>query len=1253
MTGAGILYLKEQIPQIATLFTTHATATGRAIAGNHLPLYAQLEEYKGDLCAHNFNIVSKHSLEKLSAINCDCFTTVSEITARECKFLLEKTADVITPNGFDISWVPDRKELPVKKNNARKKLISVFRALLKQEISENDFLIASSGRYEFRNKGLDVFLKSLALLNKEDALKRKIIAFFLIPAAHSGPREEIISGENQNGFSKFEQAILTHKLLNSDTDQILKLSQELGLVNDSNSNVRIVFVPVYLNGNDGIFNMNYYELLMGFDQTVFASYYEPWGYTPQESIAFGIPTITTTLSGYGAWYNSNFSENEKPVYVLERGEGEEESFVASLAERIKENMLKSQEEINSTREAAFNVSKATQWKILISQYKQAFSLALDKVNKRIEHVKQIRKPEFHNSSRNDVGHLINKPQWKRMLVKSQLPAELEILKKLANNLWWSWDYEANLLFESIDKETWERYHHNPIALLEDLPFSKYKELLDNENFLTKLNKVSIRFEKYMSDKKNQLGPKTAYFCMEYGLNSIIRLYSGGLGVLAGDYLKEASDYNLDLTAVGLLYRSGYFKQSFSIHGDQLASYKNQKFSFLPLTPVRDKDGNWIKVTLALPGRNLYAKAWKIDVGRIKLYLLDTDIEENSVTDRMTTHVLYGGNEENRLKQEILLGFGGMRLLRLLKENPEVFHCNEGHSAFIGLERLRELIQDKNLSFSEATEVVRSGNLFTTHTPVEAGHDKFSEDLMRIYFSNFETIFNISWTQFMSLGRIHENDTTEKFSMSCLALRLSSEINAVSKIHEVVTRKIFNPVWDGFDEKELNIGSVTNGVHFATWCSWEWQKLFRKTFSKGFYKNPANKNYWSAIQSVPDSEIWDIRLNLKKQMLEKIKERIRINLTNRHENPQKIINILSTLSESALTVGFARRFATYKRAHLLFNNQERLKSIVNNPTKPVQFIFAGKAHPNDQAGQDIIKHIIALSLQPEFQGKIIFVENYNMEIAAQLVQGVDLWLNTPTRPMEASGTSGMKAAMNGIMNFSVLDGWWDEAYHENNGWCLPKESTYQDHNLQNELDAETLYRIFENEIITEYFERNKSGIPVKWIKRIKNTFNDIPHKFTTRRMIEEYHKRYYESLGNKSEKLKEKQFFRAKKLADWKRKVLLSWESIEVKNMDVYDTFNSPIPLGENFTAKILVDLKDLSPQDISMEVVFIQRDENSGEKKIFFTGELNKNIVSKHEVLYECAIPATKSGVYEYGFRIFPVHPELSHRMDFGLVRWV
>ncbi len=1248
MTGTGILYLNKKVPQIGTIFTTHATTLGRTIAGNGMPLYSQAKNYNTDEIAQRFNIISKLSLEKISAQTSDTFTVVSEITNIECETFLGKKADIVTPNGFEDTFVPKDEQFEQKRHLARRKLITIVEAMTNVKVPDNALFIANSGRYEFHNKGIDVFIDALANLNFNQQLHAPVYAFILVPANHAGPRMNVIENIHNCDYEKpIENNFITHHLHQEEYDPILQRIKEKHIQNLANDAVKVFFVPCYLNGADGIFNLNYYDLLIGFDLTVFPSYYEPWGYTPLESLAFHIPTITTSLSGFGLWIKQFFNSTDNSVYIVERTDDNYNEVVEQTAKAIFHYITLGNDERNRASKKAYEIAREILWSNLIQYYYKAYSLAIEKSANRYDLYKDKKLPDLLFNENNN-----NKPAWKKMLVRSFLPEKLFGLREISQNLWWSWNVLAEELFESIDPVLWRKSGKNPIILLESLTYEQFSKIEKNESFMKKYKEVYEDFTQYMNETPDRKDKLIAYFSMEFGIQDTLKIYSGGLGILAGDYLKEASDSKKNIVGIGLLYRYGYFTQSLSVSGEQIALYQPQKFTQMPIIPVRNEDDEWYLISIPFPGRLVYAKIWEVKVGRVSLYLLDTDIEENSADDRTITYQLYGGDSENRLKQEILLGIGGIKLLETLKIQPELYHCNEGHAAFIGLERLRRLIEQRHLSYYEALEVVRASTLFTTHTPVPAGHDVFSEDLIRTYLSYYSEKYNIGWEAFIGLGRIDEENSEEKFSMSVLACKLSQEVNAVSRIHRRVSREMFQPIWNNYFPQELHIGYVTNGVHFPTWVAKPWLNLYQTYLDKDFLHHQDNPEYWKAIEQVPDEEIWNIKLTQKQELFTYIRKRLMENLEIRQENPKFVLELLEKFNENALTVGFARRFATYKRAHLLFTDLTRLSKLVNNPERPIVFIFAGKAHPADKAGQDLIKMIYEISHKPEFIGKILFLENYDMELASMLVQGVDIWLNTPTRPLEASGTSGEKAIMNGVMNCSVLDGWWAEGYVKGAGWALKEEQTYTNQEFQDDLDAETLYFLFENEIAPLYYQnKTNNGYSAKWISYIKKTISSIVPHFTMQRMINDYYEKFYNHMFERIETLAVNNFEKAKSMASWKFRMLRAWESIEVVKTVVPDPTVKPIRLGDNFEAEIVLNLHEIKSCEIGVEILFGQKKLDE-IKEILFVEKMMPVREEKGNVVYSCSIPTTRVGVFDYTFRIYPRNPLLPHRMDFPLVKW-
>ncbi|MDR0294883.1 MAG: alpha-glucan family phosphorylase [Prevotellaceae bacterium] len=1250
MTGAGLLYLKMQAPYIGCVFTTHATVLGRCVAGNNLPLYDKMEQYNPDEIARQYNVVSRHSLEKLAAHAADCFTTVSDITARECKHFLSREVDIVTPNGFENSFMPPADKYPVKRKAAREKLLEVAQALLNQPVAPDTLLVGTCGRYEYKNKGLDVFIDALTQINNNTQLQRNIVAFIMVPANHHGPNKELLYNlQNPADNHNVEEVYTTHYLSSPEHDAILLHCKEKNLNKNQNDKVKIIFVPSYLNGNDGIFNMSYYDLLIGLDLTLFPSYYEPWGYTPLESLAFGVPTLTTSLAGFGEWVNTHYSGKHKSIDIIHRDDSNYNEVVIGVTDKIKQIAQLSEEAMRDMSNNAKNVSTIALWNNQIQYYKKAATLVLEKVLQRLPDI-PVQTEEQTSYIEKQVS--ISNPSWSAVMIHRQIPSKLSALEELSKNLWWCWNEEAINLFRSIDPELWERCERNPIAMLDNIRYQQYQELEKDAGFVARLQQVYGLFTEYMNGKKAMKTPNIAYFSMEYGLHTSLKIYSGGLGILAGDYLKEASDKGTHITAVGLLYRYGYFTQKLSSAGDQVSNYEAQDFMKIPAVPVHDKDGKWVTVSIAFPGRNVNAHLWRVDVGRVELYLLDTDCEDNLPEDRSITYHLYGGDWENRLKQEILLGVGGIRALRKLQLDIDVYHCNEGHAAFTGLERLREFVIDENLLFEEALEVVRGSSLFTTHTPVPAGHDAFGENMLRTYMSHYPDRLKISWGKLMSLGKIRVNDPNEKFSMSYLAANLSQEVNGVSWLHGEVSRDILKELWPGYLPEELHVSYVTNGVHYPTWTAPEWKEIHEEVFGADFKTHHYDKSCFDGIYKVANERILAVRNTLRKRLINEIKKRLSDSTAMSYFTPRQVVEVKEQLRDDVLTIGFARRFATYKRAHLLFKNLERLSEVINNTEHPVQFVFAGKAHPADKAGQELIKRIVEVSKMPQFIGKIVFVPNYDIELAKLLVQGVDIWLNTPMRPQEASGTSGEKAVMNGVMHFSVLDGWWVEGYQQGAGWALPMEQIYENQAYQDELDVETIYNMLDDEIAPMFYKRDKHGVSVEWMNQIKNTIAKVASNFTTNRMLIDYEERFYNKLVKRHAWLVKDNYAEAAAIVEWKKKVEREWEHIEILSFKQPDNTLDLFALGKEVEAEITLLVGALAPEDVGVEFVIAEQEKNETyriKSKYEFTLSLRVNGHATYKVKIVPDVP----GMFYFAARIFAKSPKLPHRQDFALVKWL
>ena len=842
----------------------------------------------------------------------------------------------------------------------------------------------------------------------------------------------------------------------------------------------------------------------------------------------------------------------------------------------------------------------------------------------------------------------NAPQWKEVNVKSTLPSELKCLDELAHNMWWAWNYEARNMWKSLDSDLYEEVGHNPVMLLDRLSYERKEAIVKDKAIMESVKQVYKKFRDYMDVEPDATRPSVAYFCMEYGINQVVKIYSGGLGMLAGDYMKEASDSNVNMCGVGFLYRYGYFKQTLSMDGQQIAKYDAQNFNSLPVERVLDENGQPMVVDVPYMNYQVHAYVWAMNVGRIKLYLLDTDNDMNSEFDRPITHALYGGDNENRLKQEILLGIGGILTLKKLGIKKEIYHCNEGHAALCNLQRLIDYIKE-GLSFNEALELVRASSLYTVHTPVPAGHDYFDESLFGKYTGGYPQMLGITWDEFIGMGRTNPEDHSERFCMSTFACNTCQEVNGVSKLHGWVSQRMFAPIWKGYYPEESHVGYVTNGVHFPTWTATEWRKVYAKYFDKNYIYDQSNESLWHAIYNVPDAEIWETRMALKKKLVNYIREKFAATWLKNQGDPSRVVALLDSITPNALYIGFCRRFATYKRAHLLFTDLERLSKIVNNPERPVKFIFSGKAHPADGAGQGLIKRIFEISQRPEFLGKIIFLEDYDMQLARRLVSGVDIWMNTPTRPLEASGTSGEKAEMNGVVNLSVLDGWWVEGYREGAGWALKQERTYQNQGYQDQLDAATIYSLLENEILPLYYNRNEQGFSEGWIKTIKNSIATIAPHYTMKRQLDDYYDKFYSKEAANFKKLAADNNRLAKELAAWKETVAERWDAIRVVSKD--DSALSAAETGKEYTLRYVIDEQGLNDA-VGLELVSIKTDKN-GEEHIFSKREFKMVGREGNNYTFEATFEPDVAGAFKSCVRMYPKNENLVHREDFCYVKWL
>jgi starch phosphorylase len=836
------------------------------------------------------------------------------------------------------------------------------------------------------------------------------------------------------------------------------------------------------------------------------------------------------------------------------------------------------------------------------------------------------------------------------MVVPKLPEKIEKLGIISKNLWWTWNYDSQDLFEKIDKNLWIKSNRNPVYFLKNVSQKDLENVTKDEDFLSAYNAVVKKFEEYMKEKNTWFSSThkdynqgvIAYFCAEYGLHESLPIYSGGLGVLAGDHVKSASDLGLPFIGVGFLYRNGYFQQKINSQGGQENVYESYDFGNFPVTPALDDEGHEIYIEIPITGRTVYVKTWELAVGRIKLYLLDTDIPQNEPEDRKLTYNLYGGDSEMRIKQEILLGIGGVKMLRRKNINPTVWHMNEGHAAFLNLERIREYVQNDNLSFREAIEAVRAGSVFTTHTPVPAGNDVFHASMIDKYFNDFWPKLKASRHEFLDLGLEMSSDGNQMFSMTILALKLAGRANGVSELHGKVSRKLWKHVWSGLESVEVPISHVTNGVHTETWISKDLQQLFSKYFSVDWTKKLDDPDMWNKIDKIPDEELWNIHKNLKENLIDYVHEKIKIQRARHGETIEQLDEIKSIGNNDILTIGFARRFATYKRATLIFKDLERLEKILNNKDKPVQFIFAGKAHPADKPGQEFIRRIYEISRMPQFQNKIIILENYDMNMARHLVAGVDIWLNNPRRPHEASGTSGEKAGMNGAVNFSVLDGWWVEGFNGKNGWAIGDNRDYEDTELQDRIDSVSMYNTLENEIIPLYYDKNENNVPENWVKVMKESIRTVASYFNTSRMVKEYTQKQYMPSAFQKNKFKKNNFEISKDFSHWREILERNWEYIKIRVISQEEITES-IEVGKEIHLKAEIHIPGIGPDSLQPEIIVARIENEEITNFRIYPLKLSKEI-QKDTYLFEGSFEIGDRGNYGYNIRVSANHVYMPHK---------
>ncbi len=1091
MCGAGILYLKKNLPRVGTVFSTHATMLGRAIAHTNSEYYNQIETDRNIADkAHNYGVQSKHSMETASARRADCFTTVSEITAREAFKILGTNPDLVVYNGMDVKTplVRDEAKLKARKTQVLK-LCSDF---LGETLPEETLIWVSSGRYEFKNKGYDITIEALSRLKAQLGEKcPPILMLFLVAADQS----KLSNYQLPRSADPNYREIAISPVWNKEHDSIINASKHFGL-DQKNSPVSVVFSSLYLDGHDGIFNIKYEDILEVCDLSLFPSAYEPWGYTPLEAAVNGVPTITSDLAGFGYWVQVCDNDWSSLVKVLNRKNKSHDEIIQTLANMMQE-FCTTKANKNKILQQTNDLRKNIDWSKIYVGYKTAYDIAIGKAFERELMSKTVESENPFAGSRCHVQP--GRPALRCFALESNLPERISALNNIAYNLWWTWNEDAQDLFRSLNPDLWEFFEHNPIKLIKSIPYDDFEELKANPAFLAKLDKVYDKFKDYMGEHSmNALvdvdRPVIAYLSMEFGIHEALPIYSGGLGILAGDHLKAASDMNQNMVGIGLYYQNGYFVQEINHDGYQVEHYPENDWRDLSLQILLNQAGEPVKIPVEYPERVVWTRVLVANIGRVPLFLFDTDIDGNSPEDRTISSRLYVGDREARIKQEILIGIASVRLLKdVLGLDPAVYHLNEGHCAFMSAEMLRRYML-QGFSFESAVKAIQNHTVFTTHTPVPAGNEAFAIDSVQRMFSRFFEHMHVSINKFLDLGRNINNYS--EFSMTVLALRISRKANAVSQLHGDVSIDMWKPVMPLDQDRYFNY--VTNGVHMPTWLAPGIKSLCRE----------GHEIHFDKIQSVSQETIWQKHQEDKQVLIGFLKEQVKKEYLRKGFDIKQVKSMIEILNENTLLIGFARRFASYKRANLLFRDPERLLKIINDTKRPIVFVFAGKAHPADGIGKGIIQEIFNYSREERFLGKILIIENYNMNLGRLLTGGSDVWLNNPIMYKEACGTSGMKAAASGSLNLSIPDGWWHEGYKAELGWSIKPADNLEDYEAMCNQESEALYDLLEQQVIPLYYAKENGVYSQAWVEMMRSSILNTGKDFSARRMLDDYSMKMY-------------------------------------------------------------------------------------------------------------------------------------------------
>lgn len=1246
MCGAGLLYLKKNAPKISTVFTTHATVLGRSMAGMGRDIYAQMDQINPAQDAVNYGVAAKCSMETAAAREADCFTTVSGLTAHESAAFLARRPDILTLNGLSLNTIPDFSTDRTAPRAARAKIIAAASRLLRRKLPDDTRLLLISGRYEFHNKGIDLFLDALGELNRSRlADLPPVLALCAVMGGHNGVNAAAVSGDPEQKPAAGPHWIATHQIFDREHDPIITHCLENGLDNRPENPVQVIFDPALLDGSDGFFNMPYEEVLSACDAGVFPSWYEPWGYTPQEAAAFAVPTVTSDLAGFGQWVRAQ--GDCAGATVIERSHVPYEESVRQLTRELDTLASLPREELNARRAAVRALAAETDWTKFYAAYNEAYELADDACANR-NATSPISRMDEADMTRVFSGTHSATPLLHGFTSTAKLPEALSRLSEFAGNMWWTWHPEYAPLFSMIDPKAWEQCGHSAVTMIQHTDHSRFVELSHDGAYLALYRRALAEFDAEMNapfdDSVPQLDPQhpIAYFSTEYGIHESLPIYSGGLGVLSGDHLKSAGDLRLPLVAVGLLYRCGYFQQQITAEGRQAAIYPHNDYRLLPLSRVRNrKTGEHLYASIDLPGRTLFARVWEVRVGRIPLYLLDTDTPKNTEEDRRITDRLYVADRDTRIRQEILLGMGGPRVLAALGYHPRAYHMNEGHSAFMVLERIRHLCLTRGLSFEAAREVVRGDSVFTTHTPVDAGNERFSENLMHRYFDSWVEDLGLKWDDLRALGC---RDGQTDFEMTLLALGHAVRSNGVSRLHGSVSRAMWQFNWKSISTEEVPIGHITNGVHLASFTGPAVTRMLNNSVGADWKSLPASDPRWDAVEKLPDAHVWHAKREQKKALLDLI----------RAISPRRYQQASAAWKNEPLVIGFARRFAPYKRATLIMADMQRLTRILSDPERPVILVFSGKAHPADAQGGDLIQSVVRASRE-ELAGKLFFIPNYNLDIARVMVQGCDIWLNTPRRPYEASGTSGQKAAPNGTLNLSVSDGWWCEGDNGRNGWTIgPRVTSIHDlpEKQSSYADADSLYNLLEEEVVPMYFDRGSDGLPHEWIARMKNSIATLSPQFCAARMVRQYLRESYRPAAERHVALRADNRLLPRVLAAWKKDVGARFAGTHIDQITITGLVQNSVSCTSPITVTAHVLPGVMKREELLVQFVAGRSDTRDFTEKPDVVNMTCTGTDEHDRLVWTGSYTPMHNGHYLYGVRVMPWMEGLTNAFDSGMVQW-